>query len=220
VTIVAVAGTGTDIGKTYVSAALLTTLRARGGTMSAYKPVQSFVEGDTATDADVLARATGVAPTDVCPPHRWIPLPMAPPIAAEALGLPPFTIAELASEVHASVADHVPALVETAGGVRSPIAADGDCTALIDALAPALVLLVADAGLGTINLVRLSRDALWKQHPVVVHLNRFDEQSDLHQRNAHWLRTREGLVVVTDIEDLVAIVEPAVRGTAAGSQTE
>jgi len=211
VTLVAVAGTGTDVGKTYVSAALLQTLRARGCEVSAHKPVQSFAEGDTATDADVLARATGVAPTDVCPQHRWLPLPMAPPIAAEALGLPPFTIADLTDELRTSIGNDTAALVETAGGVRSPVAADGDCVALIDALTPALVLLVADAGLGTINLVRMSRDALWKQHSVVVYLNRFDDHDDLHRRNANWLRTREELPVVTDIEALTALVEPVVR---------
>jgi dethiobiotin synthetase len=211
VRVVAVAGTGTDVGKTYVSAALLQTLRARGCEMSARKPVQSFVEGDTATDADLLALATGAAPTDVCPSHRWLPLPMAPPIAAEALGLPPFTIADLAGEVLSSIDETARALVETAGGVRSPIASDGDCVALIDALAPALVLLIADAGLGTINLVRLSRDALWRHNPVAVFLNRFDEASDLHRRNADWLRTREGLEVVSDIEALATFVEPVAR---------
>jgi dethiobiotin synthetase len=63
------------------------------------------------------------------------------------------------------------------------------------------VVLVAEAGLGTINAVRLSASALapW---PLVVALNRYDERDDLHRRNAHWLRTREGLEVVTDPEAL------------------
>ena len=87
---------------------------------------------------------------------------------------------------------------------------DGDCVALIDALAPALVVLVADAELGTINLVRLSLDAL-RGHRVVVYLNRFDDGSDVHARNARWLQTREGLEVVTDIEALATLVEPIVR---------
>lgn len=209
-TLVAVAGTGTDVGKTYVSAALLQTLRARGLAISARKPVQSFAPDDPSTDADVLAGATGAAPHDVCPAHRWLPTPMAPPIAAEALGLPPFTIADLAREVRTSVPGDAAALVETAGGVRSPIAGDGDCAALIAALAPALVLLIADAGLGVINLVRLSCEAL-SQPNVVVYLNRFDNGADLHQRNARWLQAREGLEVVTDIEALATCVERAFR---------
>jgi len=208
--LVVVAGTGTDIGKTYVAAALLRTLRDRGRPVAARKPVQSFEPGDTATDAHVLATATGVEPDEVCPPHRWLPMPMAPPMAADALGLDPFTIADLASEVVTGTSNNTPLLIETAGGVRSPFADDGDCAAFIRLLAPALVVLVADAGLGTINAVRLSRDALGKE-PLVVYLNRYDPSSDLHDRNARWLATREGLVVVTDVEALANLVERVFR---------
>jgi hypothetical protein len=35
-----------------------------------------------------------------------------------------------------------------------------------------------------------------------VFLNRYDECDDLHRRNAEWLRTREGLEIVTDLEAL------------------
>ena len=209
-TVVVVAGTGTDVGKTYVSAAVLRSLRARGVAIAARKPVQSFDPADAATDADVLALATGETPHEVCPPHRWLQVPMAPPIAADALGLPSFTIADLAAKIRSSTPTDRAVLVETAGGVRSPIANDGDCAALVTELAPALVVLVADAGLGTINLVRMSRDALWK-HRVVTYLNRFESRNDLHVRNAEWLRTREGLEVVTDIEALTRLVELIAR---------
>ena len=209
--VIAFAGTGTDVGKTYVAAALLRALHERGKVVHARKPVQSFAEGDASTDADVLAAATGEDPIVVCPAHRRFSLPLAPPMAAEALGLDPFTIADLASELEAGVTDDGLVLVETAGGVRSPIADDGDSAALIRALAPALVVLVADAGLGTINVVRLSRDALWKERLVVVYLNRFDSGSDLHARNARWLAQREGLVVLTDVEALTRLVEPMAR---------
>jgi dethiobiotin synthetase len=208
-TFVAIAGTGTDVGKTYVGAALLRALRERGHAVAARKPVQSFAPDDAATDADVLSLATGEDPHVICPAHRWLRVPIAPPMAADALGLPPFTIAELAAEVRSSAPEHTLVAIETAGGIRSPVADDGDSGALIDALAPALVVLVADAGLGTINLVRLTMDAL-QRHPVVVHLNNYDPVWHLHARNADWLRTREGLEVVTDIEALTARIEPLV----------
>ncbi|MDQ1461655.1 MAG: glycine C-acetyltransferase [Actinomycetota bacterium] len=209
-TFVAVAGTGTGVGKTYVGAALLRTLRGRGHAVAARKPVQSFAPDDPSTDADILAGASAEDPKVVCPAPRWLRVPIAPPMAADALGLPPFTIADLAADVRATVPPDTFVLVETAGGVRSPIADDGDSAALIDALAPALVVLVADAGLGTINVVRLSVEALRPQ-PVVVYLNNFDHGSKLHVRNAEWLRTREGLEVVTDIEALTTRVEPLAR---------
>jgi dethiobiotin synthetase len=205
-TFVALAGTGTEVGKTYVGAALLRALRARGHAVAARKPVQSFGPDDPSTDADVLALASAEDPKAVCPPPRWLRVAIAPPMAADALGLPPFTIADLAAETTANVPADAVVLVETAGGVRSPIADDGDSAALVDALAPALVVLVADAGLGTINVVRMSVDAL-RPHPVVVYLNHFDPGWHLHVRNAEWLRTREGLEVVTDIEALTTRVE-------------
>jgi dethiobiotin synthetase len=132
-------------------------------------------------------------------------------MAAEALGLPPFTVGDLASEIVAGLPGDARVVVETAGGVRSPIAADGDCADLVDALDPALVVLVADAGLGTINAVRLSVDAL-RPHETVVYLNRFDSRVDVHARNLAWLTERAKLQVVTAIENLAGIVERATAG--------
>ena len=211
--VVAVAGAGTEVGKTFVAAAVLRALHERGYEIAARKPVQSFSPGDASTDADELARATGADATDVCPRHRWLPVPLAPPMAAEALGLPPFTVHELATEVMDGLPDGGRALVETAGGVRSPIAADGDCVDLIAALEPALVVLVADAGLGTINAVRLSVDAL-AANETVVYLNRFDPANDLHARNLEWLTERYGLRALTAIDDLAAQVARAAAGNA------
>jgi dethiobiotin synthetase len=196
--IVLVTGTGTEVGKTWVTAATARVLRDRGVEVRAHKPVQSFAPDDDETDAHVLAAATGMAPEDVCPADRWLPVPMAPPIAAELLDRRPFTIADLA---HAIPAWEEVLLVESAGGVRSPLAADGDTVDLAAAVRPDLVVLVADAGLGTINAVRLSAAAL-TGHDLVVHLNRYDADDDLHVLNRDWLRTREGLRVTLDAEAL------------------
>jgi dethiobiotin synthetase len=198
--IVLVTGTGTDVGKTFVAAALLRALRKRGLTVRARKPVQSFAPGDPTTDADVLAGATGEDANVVCPAHRRLAVPMAPPMAAEALGLPAFTIAQLSDELGANDPD-VFTLVEAAGGVRSPLAVDGDTVTLARHVRPDWVVLVADAGLGTINLVRLSLVAL-SEHRTVVFLNRFDDREDLHRRNAQWLRAREDCHVETSVEGL------------------
>lgn len=201
-------GTGTDIGKTWVAARLLASLRATGVTVAARKPAQSFDPTDDhdTRDAAVLGAASGEAPETVCPPQRWYEVPMAPPMAAEALGRSPFGLADLVDElgwpdssVGATSGYAVEVgLVETAGGVRSPLAADGDCLDLCAALAPDLVLLVADAGLGTLNAVRLSADALGLVGaPCAIVLNRFDAAVDLHRRNLKWLLQRDGRSVYT-----------------------
>jgi dethiobiotin synthetase len=125
-------------------------------------------------------------------------------MAAEALGLRPPTIADLVAELQWPPDIDV-GFVETAGGVGSPQAVDGDVVELVGALRPTVVVLVADAGLGTINAVRLSCRALQRADtPVIVHLNRFDPDEDLHRRNLAWLDTHDAHRAVTTIGDLAA----------------
>lgn len=206
--LVVITGTGTEIGKTWVGAALCGELRSAGWRVAARKPAQSFDPSDGApTDAERLAGATGEDPGVICPAYRWYRVPLAPPMAAAALGLASFTIAELADEVERSwpmPAAHI-GLVEGAGGVAAPQADDGDMVALIRALGPDVVVVVADAGLGSINLVRLSMAALGP-HRVVVHLNRFDKTLDLHDRNRAWLVERDGFEVTTSIGGLASVL--------------
>jgi len=204
--VVLVCGTGTEVGKTWVAARIVTELRSQERSVSARKPAQSFDVGrhgeclGGATDAEALAAATGESPGDVCHSFRSYHRAMAPPIAAQALGLPPFTVDDLVGElIWPNVGVDV-GLVETAGGVRSPQADDGDVCDMVAALAPDLVVLVADAGLGTINNIRLTMDALAGvpgKVPVVVVLNRYDGRHEIHRRNHEWLLERLSYRMVT-----------------------
>jgi dethiobiotin synthetase len=201
-----VTGTGTEVGKTWVGAHLLETLRAQGLSVAARKPAQSFEPGEGPTDAEVLAAATGEDPETVCPRHRWYEVAMAPPMAADALGRPPIKIAELAAEIDFP-ADVDVGLIETAGGVRSPLAHDGDTVDLMARRQPDAVVLVADAGLGTLNAVLLSFAAL-APSPVYVILNRFDADDDVHVANRQWLTEHFGLDVSVDVGTLAKRVAP------------
>ncbi|MDQ1398281.1 MAG: dethiobiotin synthetase [Acidimicrobiaceae bacterium] len=198
--LVVVVGTGTGVGKTWVTARLIELCRAKGLRVAARKPAQSFAAGEV-TDAEILSGASGEKPDEVCRPHRWFDRPLAPPMAAEVLGLGAFSIADLAGELAWPEAVDL-GFVEGAGGVRSPLAADGDAVDLIHELGPDVVVLVADPGLGTLNLVRLSVDALTGQ-PVVVYLNRFDDGDDLHRRNRQWLEMQNQLTIETDPAPMV-----------------
>jgi dethiobiotin synthase len=198
--LVFVAGTGTDIGKTWWAAATARELRSAGTRVSARKPVQSGEPG-APTDADVLAAATGEDPDAVCSPHRTFPLAWAPPMAARELGQPGFVTADLAGGIAWPDGIGV-GLVEGVGGPRSPISDDGDNVDLARLLAPDLVILVADAGLGTINAVRLSIGA-FAGFRAVVALNHFTGDA-LQRRNHELLTTVDGLDVVTEPRDLAA----------------
>jgi dethiobiotin synthetase len=198
-----VCGTATDVGKTWVACRLLRGLRNRGVPVAARKPAQSFAHDGHATDAELLAAASAEAPSDVCPAHRRYPVAMAPPMAAEALGRETFTAASLVAELDWAARTAV-GIIETAGGVRSPLASDGDTVTFCHLIAPDIIILVADAGLGTINAVRLSAGALEDGGtPVVVHLNRYDAIDELHRRNRDWLAHRDRFDVVTSVGELL-----------------
>ena len=204
-----ICGTGTEVGKTWVAARLLRELRGRGLPVAARKPAQSFdVDSDGArlggaSDAEVLGAASGEHPGAVCHSFRSYTRAMAPPMAAEALGLPPFSVDDLIGELDWPSDGVKVGIVEMAGGVRSPQACDGDATTVLAVLEPDVVILVADAGLGTINAVRLSMEALSTAARAesgvraVVVLDRFDGHHDIHRRNREWLVERDHYEVVT-----------------------
>ena len=171
--------------------------------MAARKPAQSFAPGEGPTDADLLADATGAAPEAVCPPHRWYEVPMAPPMAADVLGRPPFTIADLCRELVWPDGTAV-GLVEGAGGRARPWPTTATPSTSRSRSGADAVVLVADAGLGTINAVRLAAPPLRAVAPVTVVLNRYDGADELHRRNRAWLTGRAGLAVVDSVAALVA----------------
>jgi dethiobiotin synthetase len=208
VSTVLVTGTETEVGKTWWGRTTIDVLRAAGVPVAARKPTQSYSPEELgATDAEVLAHASGEPAEVVCPRHRWYPVAMAPPMAADVLGLPTFTIGDLVAELVPPAEPSTITIVEGAGGPRSPLAADGDTVSLGAAIGADMFVLVAPAGLGTINAVRLATSALRADGPadarVLVALNRYDADDDLHRRNHGWL-AGEGHHLVTSPAELAA----------------
>lgn len=192
-----VSGTATEIGKTWVGGHTIEEIRRRGLTVAARKPAQSFEAGDPhLTDAQVLGTASGEAPDEVCLTHRAYPVAMAPPMAADVLGLAIPTTDELLAEIVWPDPAVDVGWLETVGGPRSPIAIDGDAVTFARALRPDVIVLVADAGLGTVNAVALSVDA-FAGFRVEVMLNRFATTVDLHRRNLAWLAEHHDLRCAT-----------------------
>jgi dethiobiotin synthetase len=157
-----VTGTGTDIGKTYVSCALIRALKARGAVVDAFKPVVSGFDPKDAAGSDParLAAALG-APGDVfrIAPRRYL-APLSPNIAArlegQTLMLDDMVIDAVARA--AALRDGV-LLVEGAGGVMSPLT-DGETNLDMIAALGAPVLVVAGSYLGTISHVLTAMAAL------------------------------------------------------------
>jgi dethiobiotin synthetase len=151
-----VAGGHTDVGKTHVACALVRAARAHGLSVEVLKPVASgFDPGDWAdSDPGRLLAALGEAPTAAAleriTPWRFA-APLAPPSAARMEGrrLPlPELVEFCARRLAVSRADLV--LVESAGGIMSPLAEDATCLDLLEQLRLP-VLLVGGSYLGAIS---------------------------------------------------------------------
>jgi dethiobiotin synthetase len=145
-----VTGTDTDVGKTVVSAWLLTQLDA-----SYWNPVQAGAEPET--DATTVRRLAEISADRILPEAYVLPEAIAPHEAARRAG-----IAIDMAKLEAPATDRL-LVVEGAGGVLVPLT---DKEYVID-LAEDLhlpVLLVARSTLGTINHTLLSIEALRRRN--------------------------------------------------------
>jgi dethiobiotin synthetase len=199
-TLIGVLGTHTEVGKTHVTARWISHLREQGLSVAARKPVQSFNCDDATTDARQLSDATGETETDVCPFHHNYPLALAPPMAADELNRPRIELDALLHEISWPTNIDI-GVVETVGGPYSPIAHDGDSIDLVMRLQPDAALLVADAGLGTLNAVRLCLSCIGDM-PTTVFLNRFDAANELHRLNRRWLQEKYRVTTAIDMHEL------------------
>ena len=154
--ILVVTGTGTDVGKTVVTAGLGRALTALGVTTIAIKPVESGINAGGPEDGVLLAEATGQeAPLRAL---TRLQAPLAPPVAAELEGVAldegAWTRAVLEA---ATVAELV--LVEGAGGLLSPLTWERTLLDLAGTWG-AEALIVADHRLGVLSHTRLILAAL------------------------------------------------------------
>lgn len=203
-----VAATDTGVGKTEAGCALLSLLAERGLRPAAFKPYESGC-ADLRRPADATALREAARADDrlslVCP-HRF-KLPLAPGIAARRLGRQPdFRRTMAAFRAFAGRA----LVAEGAGGLRVPIDGKRDVVDLIAALRLP-VLLAARAGLGTLNHVGLSLEALERRRlPVLaVLLSRSREAGDSSERdNPAALRERHGVLVLGPVP---FVADPAAR---------
>jgi len=162
-TYVVVSGTDTGVGKTVTTAALAAHGRAGGSRVAIVKPVQTGLPADDAVAGDALV-AAGLSGCDEA--HELVRLadPLAPDVAARRAGrmLPP--VAELAELVATRTTGADVVLVEGSGGVRVRLDTSGGT---LLGLARGLqwhgdvrVVVVARAGLGTLNHTELTCDAV------------------------------------------------------------
>ena len=188
-----VTGTDTGVGKTQVAGALLALLADAGQRPAAFKPYESGVRG-VPEDAAWLQRCGGGwQPLQTVCVHRFR-APVAPGVAAAREG----RAASWAKTLKTFHALGAPVVVEGAGGLLVPLDREHDVVDLAAAVKLPVVL-VARAGLGTLNHVALSLRLLQARRlevaaVVLVKSTRGRDASELD--NPAWLRLRHRVPVL------------------------
>ena len=152
-----VTGTGTEVGKTVVAAAIARSRVAAGQRVAVFKPAVTGLEEAGETDHELLRRAAGSEqPDEAIAPYRYGP-PASPHLAAELAGerIDPDRLLAGARQAE-SEADYL--VCEGVGGLLVPLAEDYLARDFARDLGLPLVV-AAPPGLGTINHTLLTLEA-------------------------------------------------------------
>ncbi|MEU1295676.1 dethiobiotin synthase [Streptomyces sp. NPDC005840] len=152
-TVLVITGTGTEVGKTVATAAVAAAALATGRTVAVLKAAQTGVLPHEPGDAAEVARLAGGLTTAELARY---PDPLAPATAARLAGRAPVRPGEVAEAAAKLATEHDLVLVEGAGGLLVRFDADGGTLADAAGLLAAPVLVVATAGLGTLNTTELT----------------------------------------------------------------
>ncbi|GIG60150.1 ATP-dependent dethiobiotin synthetase BioD [Longispora fulva] len=179
---VLVTGTDTGVGKTIVTAALAAAAVARGERVVMVKPAQTGLTPGEESDAETVARLAGVRTVELV---RY-PDPLAPRTAARTSGLPELAMRTVVDAVADLDGDLV--LIEGAGGLLVQLGEDGWTIADLAAALDAPLVVVARAGLGTLNHTALTLEAIarrsltadvvigsWPREPELAHRTNRDD---------------------------------------------
>lgn len=204
-----ITGTGTDVGKTYVTGLVIKKLRESGGNAAYYKAAMSGNERGAdgsliPGDALSVKEVSGIAqPLEKMCPYIYENA-YSPHLAARIEGGPVELSVVLEGFRKVSEAyDYV--TVEGSGGILCPIRYDGERIMLEDVIKALDLscLLVADAGLGTINSVVLTVTYMRARNIPVVGMifNRFHPGDVMEEDNIRMCEELTGLKTLACVRE-------------------
>lgn len=199
-----VTGTGTDIGKTYVTALIAKALLSLGVNVGYYKAAISGAESIEESDAGYVKSFSGLSQETETLLSYLYKNPLSPHLAAKIEGNPPCM--EVIRSDYSKVAScHDYVLAEGSGGIVCPIRCDEKSFIMLEDIIKALTLdtiVVADSGLGTINSTVLTVSYLRSKNIGVrgIILNRFEENSTMHCDNLDMIEKLTNIPVVGTVK--------------------
>jgi dethiobiotin synthetase len=156
--ILVVTGTGTEVGKTVVTAALAAAAGEAGRSVAVLKPAQTGMAPGEPGDVAEVVRLAGERVTGA--ELARYPEPLAPGTAARRAGMVPVRPVQAAEAARELAEGHDLVLVEGAGGLLVRFDGAGGTLADVAAALGSPVVIVALAGLGTLNATALTVEAL------------------------------------------------------------
>ena len=157
--VLVVSGTGTEVGKTVVTAAVAALAAGRGERVAVVKPAQTGEPPGSAGDLEAVRRLSGSGAILTVELARF-PDPLSPEAAARTAGQRPLDLAEAAVAIKQLAASADLVLVEGAGGLLVRYDPAGGTIADLAGMLDAPVLVVTTAGLGTLTHTALTLEAL------------------------------------------------------------
>lgn len=209
-----ITGTDTDIGKTYVTALLVKTLREAGYDVGYYKAAISGADSVAESDAGFVNRFAGIGESEDMLLSYLYKHAVSPHLAARMEGHPVEKEVILAGWARAA-ARYPYVTMEGSGGICCPIRHDEKAVYYLEDIVHWLhlpSLIVADAGLGTINHVVLTAFYMKaRELPVKgVLLNNW-KGGVMEEDNVNMIEEMTGLPVLAKIRrgDAVIDADPA-----------
>lgn len=203
-----VTGTGTDVGKTFVTGLMLKKLRENGRRAAYYKAAMSG--NDRRADGSLIPgdalrvkEMSGIEqPLEEMCPYVY-ETAVSPHLAAKLEGNP-VELERVLEGLRDLQARYDYVTVEGSGGILCPLRFDGQSIQLEDVIKAGNLgcLIVADAGLGTINAVVLTVEYMKARHIPVkgILFNRFEPGNPLHEDNRRMCEALTGQKVLACVK--------------------
>lgn len=204
-----ITGTGTDVGKTYVTALIVKKLREAGKNAGYYKAAVSGAEKESdgtllPGDAIYVNKVAGIGERlDRLVSYSYYEA-VSPHLAARINGQP-INFHKVRRDYEEALKKYDLLTVEGSGGIICPLRWDDKQHVIIDDLVCQLKLgaiVVADAGLGTINSAVLTLEHLYLRHIPCrgVILNNWHPGNVMEEDNRRMIEELAGVKVIATVE--------------------
>ena len=202
-----VTATGTDIGKTYISSLIIKKMRESGYNCGYYKPVLSGVVelGGHLVDSDAnyVIQVADIPDTAESCVSYWWKEALSPHLAAKRANQK-IDIDKIKYDYSRISKKYDYLLIEGAGGITCPLIINNDEKYLLKDLIWELglsIIIVADAGLGTINSTLLTVEYA-KENGIEIEgiiLNNYESDNFMHWDNLEQIELLTGLNVLATV---------------------